>query len=189
MNCPKCGAQNEDDAVFCAVCGVNISEAKAEKPEGQQPKQPNMQNPYEQQPKQPFSQSTNTYNQQPQQPNPNQYGQQPQQPYPNQYGQQPQQSVMPEKFNKAATIVALVFSFVLGGNIISIILSIIAITKSSKYDTAVQMGNYGEANDLARSAKKLTIISFVFEAIFLVLYIILWATVFSAMMKSGVADF
>ena len=177
MNCPKCGAQNEDDAVFCAVCGVNISEAKAEKPEGQQPKQPNMQNPYEQQPKQPFSQSTNTYNQQPQQP------------YPNQYGQQPQQSVMPEKFNKAATIVALVFSFVLGGNIISIILSIIAITKSSKYDTAVQMGNYGEANDLARSAKKLTIISFVFEAIFLVLYIILWATVFSAMMKSGVADF
>ena len=181
MICPKCGVQNEEDAIFCINCGVNIRSEKLKSAYAQQDtqnsygQQPNMQNPNAQQQdvqQNPYEQnaySQNPYGGQPYNQSP--YGQQP-------YGQNPNNarpSYVPNVdlmgYSKGANIAVLIISIFFGG-IVAIIFSALALSKGSKYEDAVHMGDFYRANEFAKDAKNDTIVAVVFIIIGIIVFIL-----------------
>lgn len=152
MNCPRCGATNEDNARFCRDCGENFVEQQ----EGGAPVQPqaDVQEPVQTgAPVQPQVPPQGAYQVPPQ----GAY----QQPY---YGQQmPPQGPKPT-FSTPAAICAIIFGFLcswwIGG-----ILAVVALTKGNKVDSLWAMGDYQGATNAAAEGKKFLTISWIVSAV------------------------
>lgn len=166
--CPKCGIPNDDNAERCSRCGNLLHEETAETAVNENNSIPSMQ-------EKPYEQYQSTQNQEPTQTPPQSCDPYPtyQQPYaggqpPYQQPYQPPYGGMPfppfgnvqlQPYSNTLAIVSLILSIICCNIVPGLILSIIAMTQGSKYNTASSIGNYYDANNAAKLSKILAWVS------------------------------
>lgn len=197
MFCPKCGVLNDDHAKNCVSCQAPLSDGTptVDGSPSQEAQQSNVP-PFPEKPYEPFQAQPQNPEKQPQNPPYSPYppyqppyttpptGEQQPVSYgvPNQppYGGPPFSgtNVPLANYNRALPIIALVCSILTCNWVIGLILSIIALTRSSKYDAAVAIHNHYEANSAATLSKTLSWIAIglsILSIVFIILGIVLFA--------------
>lgn len=187
--CPKCGAQNDDNAKKCIRCSSPLLEETVESTANENNSIPPMQKkPYE-----PYQQTIEK-SEPVQPPNSNSSGN-PFPPYQQPYTGQPYQppyqqpygmpyapfggNVQLQPYSNTLAIVSLVLSIITCNIVPGLILSIFAMTQGSKYTTASSIGNYYDANSAAKLSKILSWVSIGFSIATIVVGILTFALVLS----------
>lgn len=187
--CPKCGAQNDDNAKKCIRCSSSLLEKTVESTANENNSIPPMQEkPYE-----PYQQTIE--NSEPVQPPNSNSSSNPFPPYQQPYTGQPYQppyqqpygmpytpfggNVQLQPYSNTLAIVSLVLSIITCNIVPGLILSIFAMTQGSKYTTASSIGNYYDANSAAKLSKILSWVSIGFSIATIVVGILTFALVLS----------
>jgi hypothetical protein len=148
MFCPKCGGSNDDSARFCASCGQDLSNYRAQ-PTGQAqpgaPAQPAYQPPVQQ---------VTVYQQPNQAPGYQPMG----------YGMVPRIAS-----HMVWAIISLIFFFWPTG--------IVAIVNASRVNNRLAIGDVFGAQEASRKAKMWCWISFIIAVVWVILVIVLWIAV------------
>ena len=158
--CPKCGAQNDDNAKRCIRCSSPLLEETAEPTTDEN----NNVSPIQEKPYEPYQQP---YTGQPYQP-----------PYQQPYGMPYAPfggNVQLQPYSNTLAIVSLVLSIITCNIVPGLILSILAMTQGSKYTTASSIGNYYDANSAAKLSKILSWVSIGFSIATIVVGILTFA--------------
>ncbi|MDR0836102.1 MAG: CD225/dispanin family protein [Tannerella sp.] len=157
MICSKCKANNLEGQTFCGNCGAPLESSTAQSQDNYQREE------------RPLYQAENVYG----------AYQGPYQGAPSNGGM-----IKPKSYQTESIIVTIV-STLCCGSLISTILGIIAIVKSSKVDNDFRMGNIQEATQNSESAKKLTIWASVIAVIWTIIAVILYFVAIAALIGTA----
>ena len=190
--CPKCGIPNDDNAERCSRCGSLLREETAETTANENNSIPPMQ-------EKPYEQYQGSQNQEATQAPPPPYDPYPpyQQPYvaeqppqpPYQQPYQPPYGGMPfspfgnvqlQPYSNTLAVVSLVLSIICCNIVPGLVLSVIAMTQGSKYNTASSIGNYYDANNATKLSKILSWVSIGISAITIIIYIFAFVMAFNS---------